>query len=217
MRRMFSVLFLLAVFTMVFSTFGLAQDQAVADGSTGGEALFHLGGTAVTGYVGADVSYTRIFHDDAALMSVRVAAILNGRWAVGLRGSAMLYDKKLYDLGNGEPYHFNLSYGGLYVEHIVPIGNDVRLSLSILTGAGTAEYLYDRVYRSDKVWTEEVIDRTNFAVFEPGIALDIRLGAHWWIGAHASVRNTSPIDLKGTSENVFRTSSTGITFKYGLL
>jgi len=168
----------------------------------------------ITAYVATDLSATTVFGDAAGLFSMRGAIVFNKRWGIGLRGTALWYDKTLDQLSTEGTYHFNVGYAGIYVERSFPIGTAVNLSLSIFTGTGVAEYLYDKEYRKDMLWTEEVIDRTTFAVFEPGIELSLRITGNLMLGAHGSIRNTSPIELLGTSENVLRKASGGLTLKY---
>ncbi len=165
-------------------------------------------------YVATDVAATTVFGDAAGLFSMRGAVVFNSRWSVGLRATALWYDKALNQLSAEGTYHFNVGYAGIYVERAFPLGDAINLSLSIFTGTGVAEYLYDKEYRKDMLWTEEVIDRTTFAVFEPGVEISVRLSRSMWLGAHGSIRNTSPIELLGTPEGVLRKASGGLTLKY---
>jgi hypothetical protein len=173
--------------------------------------------TKLGAYLGIGGRYsTSLDSDPAGFLDFRGAVVFNGSWAVGLTGSGLYYDKKLSRLVNDGTYHLHISYGAVFVEKIFSLNEDFKISLSIATGSGEAYYEYDKDYHKEKIWTEETIDKTTFAIFEPGIEIQHRISGNWWIGINGTYRNTSPLTLIGTDENLLRKFSGGLTFKWGI-
>ncbi|MDT8323619.1 MAG: hypothetical protein RRA94_05885 [Bacteroidota bacterium] len=180
------------------------------------ETLFTMGDTEVGLSLGTAARYTTIFDDDAGLLEFKGLLTFDRTWAVGLMGAGLWYDKSLHDLVDDGSYRIEMAYGGVVVERWFSLSPDVIFSLSVATGYGEVKYRYDREYRKDKIWTEESIDQTTFAFFEPGVALQLNLSGRLWLGVSGSYRNTAPVELLGTDENVFRKFSGGVTVTYGL-
>ncbi len=200
-------LFLTAVLLFAVSVFAQERKNYIAA----------LDETNIGLYVGVSGRYSTILNSDAAgFADFKGAIVFNGKWAVGLTGSGLYYDKNLSQLVNDGTYHLFVSYGALFVERIFSLNEDFKFSLSVATGWGEAYYQYDKDFQKEKVWTEEVIDKTKFAIFEPGIEIQHRIASNWWVGLTGSYRNTSPLNLIGTDESLLRKFSGGITFKWGI-
>lgn len=183
-----------------------------------GEAkhLFTIDDTPIGGYIGANGRLTSLESNTAGFLDGKIVAVIDGDWGVGFSFSALHYDRGMNKLVNDGAYHLNAGYAGIYVERIFKIGEDFRFSASITSGMGEAYYQYDKDYRKEKVWSEEIIDKTTFAVFEPAIELDYNIGGNYWIGVMGAFRNTSPLELIGADDNLFQKFTGGVTFKYGL-
>ena len=85
-----------------------------------------------------------------------------------------------------------------------------------MSGQGEAFYQYDKEYRDDKTWTEEIIDKTSFGFQEVGMEIQYRVANRMWLGLTGSFRNTSPVKLIDTPEDLFKGLNAGVTFKYGV-
>lgn len=199
-------LFLLAIFLFT----------ALSNAQTEDNYLFSINDTKLGGYVSLGGRYSTLDSEDAGFLDFKAAVVFESGWAVGLAGSGLYYDKSLSRLVSDGTYHLEAAYGGVFVEKMFSFNKDFKFSLYIISGSGTAEYTYDKEYREDKTWTEETIDKTTFFIFEPGIEIQHRVAGNWWIGVNGSYRNTSPLELIDTDENLFRKFSAGITVKYGI-
>ncbi len=178
--------------------------------------LFTIDDTPIGGYIGVNGRYATVESNSAGILDGKIVAVIDGDWGVGFSFSVLNYDRTLGRVVNDGTYRMNAGYAGIYVERIFKLGDDFRLSASITSGMGEVFYQYDKEYRKEKVWSEEIIDRTTFAVFEPAIEIDYNIGGNYWIGIMGAFRNTSPVELIGLDENVFQKFTGGITFKYGL-
>lgn len=180
------------------------------------EAPFTIGDSKVGLSLGTSARYTTLFDEDAGLLELKGLLTFNRTWAVGLTGSALWYDKELHSLVDDGSYRMEMAYGGMVVERWFSLSQDLIFSVSVATGYGEVKYRYDKEYRKDKIWTEETIDQTTFAFFEPGIAMQWNISGRLWLGVAGSYRNTSPVELLGTDEDVFRKFNGGLTLTYGL-
>ena len=178
--------------------------------------LFTVGKHKLGGYVGTGGRISSVFSETAGFADVKVGIVFNGKWTVGLTGSALYYDKGLNDLVDDGTYHLNVGYTALFVERLFSLSDRFKLSVSIASGSGEAFYRYDKNYRKEKVWSEEYIDRTTFSMFEPALEIQYRIKGNFYLGLTGSYRNTSPLQLIGASESLLREFSGGVTLKYGI-
>ncbi len=175
-----------------------------------------IDGTKLGFYLSTSGKYSTINSEAAGYLDYKGAVTINEKWAIGFSGTGLYYDKGLGKLVSDGTYHLYISYGALFVERIFTLSDDLKFSVSIQSGYGEAFYQYDKDYRKDKVWSEEIIDRTKFYIFEPGIELDYRVSGNFWIGVTGSYRNTSPLELIGTSETLLQKFNGGLSFKWGI-
>lgn len=217
MKQFLTLAAIILFTTTAITTTAVAQDRMTPTAQETSPGLFTTSGGHEIGLtLGVGGRYTTLFGDDAATLDLRGAFTVDRRWVVGLTGSAFNYDHTLSELVDDGSYRFEAAYGGLFVERWFGLGDDVILSLGVATGYGEAVYRYDKDFRTEKLWTEETIDRTEFAFFEPSIGLQVRVAGRIWLGAVASYRNTSPVQLLGTPETVFQKWSAGLQLGYGL-
>lgn len=170
----------------------------------------------IGGYIGAGARYSGLGVKSAGFLDIKAAVTLNGKYAIGVSASGLYYDKKLNELVSDGTYHLYAGYTGLFFERIISLSDNTKLSLSILSGAGEAYYQYDKDYRENRPWYQEVIDKEIFFVTEPGIELQQRISSHMFIGINGSYRFTSPLNLVNTDSKLLQSFTGGITFKYGI-
>ncbi len=177
-----------------------------------GESTYYFGA-----YISVTGQYTRVDNDDAGMTGFRAALVLENGWSAGVSANGLLYDKGLTKLAQTGSYHLNAGYGTLFIEKTFNLAQNHKLSVSVSSGMGRADYRYDKDYRDNLEWYREYIDIETFAVFEPMIEYNFGIGKNFRVGANASYRLTSPLKLKGTDEYLLRQASYGITLKYGIL
>lgn len=197
---------LIAVLALAVSTFAQVEQKH----------LFTIDDTPIGGYIGVNGRYSTVESNSAGFLDGKIVAVIDGDWGVGFSFSGLHYDRGLHKVVDDAPYRLNAAYAGIYVERIFDLSEDFKFTISITSGMGEAYYQYDKDYRKDKVWSEEIIDRVDFAVFEPAIEINYNIGGNYWIGVMGSFRNTSPLELIGVDDNLFQKFTGGVTFKYGL-
>jgi len=167
-------------------------------------------------YAGTDFSYIKYDKKDAGLVTLKAGVNIDN-YTVGLSFSGLYYDKKLNKLVNDGTYHVNSGFASIFIERNFDLTDDLKLNIGISSGNGMISYRYDKDYRKNKVWSEEIIDCTEFSVLEPSIEFSYKLYDNWWFGVKGSYLNTCDIQLIGTDKDVMKTFTTGITLKYIIL
>jgi hypothetical protein len=184
-----------------------AQDDTTRTG-------LKIGKTTIGGTIALGGRYTTIDGSAAGIVDVKAGIILDGTWGFGVGLAGTYLDRELSALVTDGTYHLSAGYSGFYVERYFRCNDELVISVSLLMGQGVITYQYDKEYRTEKAWKDEVIDLTTFAVFEPGISVQYRVGSAFWLQATASVRNTSPVQMLGTSESIMRKGSAGLSLRW---
>jgi hypothetical protein len=160
--------------------------------------------------------YSTLGNDNIGWLGAKAGVVINQRWAFGVTGKALAYDKHLTDLSSEGEYRLESGYSGMFVEYLQPVSENLKLAFTITSAQGIALYRYEDEYAEDLPWHEEIIDVETYGVFEPQVAAMLRVKNNWWIEAHASARNTSPVKMTGTDEKIFTKLNAGIAVKYGI-
>lgn len=173
--------------------------------------------THTLGYYGGIYgTYSPVDNRSAQWLSGRLGVVIDKHWGLGIAGSALNYDYHLYKVVNDGTYRLQAGFAGMFIEYLIPIKEWGKVSFSWTTGKGTAFYQYDKDYRENRPWYQEIIDTEDFAVNELGMEVQFRTFRKWWIGAYGSYRLTSPIELMGQDDFFLRNYSVGVSIKYGI-
>jgi hypothetical protein len=167
-------------------------------------------------YGGISGSYSPVMDQSAGWLSARAGIVFDHRFGIGVTGSALSFDRTLSEVVEDGTYHLEAGYAGLFAEYLQPIGKNLKVVASLTSAMGTTQYRYDKEYREGRPWYEEIIDKAEFHLFEPGIEFQARLSRNWWIGANATYRFTSPVEMEGASNDLLQNYTAGISLKYGI-
>jgi hypothetical protein len=133
---------------------------------------------------------------------------------IGLKGDAMWYDYRLNELDPDMSYHLESGYVGFYIEPTFDLNDKFKLSFPILLGSGQAMFKYDGKYRDELTWTEEIIDKETFSVFEPSMHLAYFINNNMNIFASVNYRFTSPLRFLGADDNMLTQPTFGLGINY---
>jgi len=167
-------------------------------------------------YLGLSGSYSPLKNSDSYWLGGRIGVVFDKKWTVGIGGNVLDYDKNLDDLVNDGTYRLQAGYAGMFVERIVPLKDWGKLSASWLSGKGITYFQYNNEYAESRPWYQELIDIEDFAINELGVEMQFRVYHNWWLGAQASYRLTSPIEMEGEDDFFLRDYSVGISLKWGI-
>ena len=149
-------------------------------------------------------------------LGARIGTVYNDWLNFGLAGYGLYNENLTYTDGQGRQYRLEAATAGVFIEPRWNVSRRISLGVSLYMGQGLAQYRYDKAYRADMLWTEEIIDQVTFVVFEPGLGAEFRLASKWAVGAGVTYRNTSPLNLWNTGDKVFQVLSAQVSVKFGL-
>lgn len=150
----------------------------------------------------------------AAWLGVNASYKISDKIELGLKAEGLSYDRKLNELDKDKSYHLQAGHAGVFLDwHPFGIG-DYHFSLPIYMGTGEISYIYDRKYRKDMKWADEIIDKDLFAVWQLGAEFEARFYNHWSLTINCDYRASSPIKMLGAEEDILNNFNAGISFKY---
>lgn len=163
-----------------------------------------IGFIMMVGTVGTAAAFPTVFLggstaasmlDDRPVGEATVSASLRASswFDVQLSGTAIHPLERSYDDDAGRPYQSETAWSGIGIRPFITLGERVEIGFPIETATGVMQFRYERPYRDEVAWTEEIIDRETIAVNSIGIDLDVRLSDHWAVRAEAGGRVSSPI------------------------
>lgn len=121
--------------------------------------------------------------------SVRVADWLD----LELSGTAIHTLERSYEDADERDYQSESAWSGIGARPFITVGDRVEVGLPIRSANGIVQFRYERPYRDELRWTEEIIDRETVVVNSIGVDLTVEIAKDWSIRAEAGGRVSSPI------------------------
>jgi hypothetical protein len=121
--------------------------------------------------------------------SVRVVEWLD----LELSGTAIHTLERSYEDAEGRDFQSESAWSGIGIRPFMPLGHRVEVGLPIRSANGIVQFRYERPYRDDLRWTEEIIDRETVVVNSIGIDVSVAVSPNWIVRAEAGGRVSSPI------------------------
>jgi len=170
----------------------------------------------VGSYVELSGSYSPLKKSDSYWLGGRIGIVFNQKWALGVGGNVLDYDRQHSELVNDGTYRLQAGYAGLFVERLFHLKDWGKISISWLSGSGITFFEYDKEYTGSKEWYEEIVDMDDFAVNELGVEFQVRVYKNWWMGAHVRYRLSSPVEMKGEDDLFLTDYSSGVSIRWGI-
>lgn len=101
--------------------------------------------------------------------------------------------ERSYRDAEGRPYQSETGWTGIGIRPFVTIGERLELGVPIRTANGVMQFRYERPYRDEVDWTQEILDRETLAVNSIGVDLSLAVSERWSITAEAGGRVSSPV------------------------
>lgn len=93
----------------------------------------------------------------------------------------------------GRTYQSETAWSGFGLRPFVSVGDRLEIGFPLRTASGIIQFRYERPYRDEVDWTEEILDRETLAVNSAGLDVTVALSERWSIVAEAGGRVSSPI------------------------
>jgi hypothetical protein len=164
--------------------------------------------------VGFDMNFGEMEAKPSANLSLSGSMAITESILIGVKGTAVWYDHRLNKLDAERTYHVESGYAGATIEKLWSLFDNFRISLSAYVASGFLQYKYDSKYNAELTWTEEIIDKETFHVFEPGISFTYMLSRNVGLSANVNYRMTSEIKLIETEDNFMNQANFGLGIKY---
>lgn len=110
-----------------------------------------------------------------------------------LSATAIHSMERAYQDAEGRPYQSETGWTGIGIRPFVALGERVEIGLPIRTANGIIQFRYERPYRDEVDWTEEILDRETVVVNSAGLDLTVALSERWSITAEVGGRVSSPV------------------------
>ncbi len=169
------------------------------------------------GYGCIGARYCKLDNSEAFISGIRIAWIINHRYAIGFGGYGF-YNKAEIDNNLNANYRLEGGYGGLFFEPMLFPRFPIHLTMPVFVGMGGASYNRKRDNLTDN---EElnIEDRDVFFLMEPGLELECNVFRFLRIGIGAYYRYTSNISLNYDNEQFGRIVNSEILhgFSYGIV
>jgi hypothetical protein len=202
MKTVFSLLLLLALNLSM-----LAQEQTLFEGS-----IEH------GGFGGPAIQFTSINDNLGVLVGGGGGWIVNHTIVIGGFGYGLANEIIGRQVAPDSSFLINLGYGGLYLAWIDGSDDLVHFTFNTLVGGGGVDYRRRSWADNDN---DEFDDndpnfRTDlFFVVEPGINVEMNVGANFRVALGVNYRFISNVDLEGMSNSKLSGPSAGLIFKFG--
>ncbi len=123
--------------------------------------------------------------------SVRIA-----RWFdLQLTATAIHPLERSYEDAAGRSYQSETAWTGIGFRPFVSLGESVEIGFPLRTGNGLIQFRYERPYRDEVDWTEEILDRETIAVNSAGVDVTVAISERWNVVIEAGGRVSSPIRM----------------------
>lgn len=122
---------------------------------------------------------------------VRVAPWLD----IQLSGTAIHTLERSYTDGQGKAYQSEVGWMGVGIRPFITMGERIEIGIPIQSSHGVIQLRYERPYRDELRWTEEIIDRETIGLNSAGFDIRIALTNSWGLIIEAGGRISSPIQM----------------------
>lgn len=164
--------------------------------------------------IGLSSKYSEVNALGAGWLGLFGSYQIGANFELGLRGEALYFDRKLNDIDPLKSYHLQAGHAGFFIDWH-PFGKgDIHFSIPLYMGKGEVFYIYDKEFRKDMKWSDEIIDKTTFSIWQLGIEGEARISNNWTLSLNVNYQFTSPIEMIQTNENLFTALQLGIGIKY---
>jgi len=164
--------------------------------------------------IGFDMNFGEMKAKPSANLSLSGSMAITETVLIGLKGTAVWYDHRLNELDAERTYHVESGYAGVTLEKFWAFFDNFRIGISAYVASGFLQYKYDSKYNAELTWTEEIIDKETFQVFEPGLSFTYMLSKNVGMSANVNYRMTSEIKLIETDDTFMNQANFGLGIKY---
>ena len=101
--------------------------------------------------------------------------------------------ERSYEDEEGRTYQSETAWAGLGLRPFLSLGERVEIGLPLRSSNGVVQFRYERPYRDELPWDDEILDRETMVVYTGGVDAVFDVSDRWSLTAEAGGRVSSPV------------------------
>ncbi|MEP5105068.1 MAG: hypothetical protein ABJQ84_10630, partial [Ekhidna sp.] len=146
-----------------------------------------------------DLKISDLKDERALLVGAYGGFIINRRYLFGVAGYGIVTNVEFEGLVPGDvnpkKLHLHGGYGGIIIGGTIAPKELVHISFPIILGAGSLEVVDKDFFMNNPADSEFTVENSVFFVAEPGIEVEFNLTKYFRLGAGATYRYVSGLEL----------------------
>ena len=211
-----SVAFLLFLATISIS---YAQKYVDTNDPDGDEIKSLLSkGNDLNAFGAADLKIGDFKGERGLLLGAYGGFIINRRFLFGVAGYGLVTKVEFDGVVPNQPIKsldLHGGYGGVMIGGTIAPRELIHISVPIVLGAGSMEVTDDNFFINNPVDSEFTIENSVFFVLEPGIELEFNITQYFRLGAGATYRHVTGLELANVSNEELSGFNAIISFRFG--
>lgn len=155
------------------------------------------------GYIGTGIQTFQLNNQMGYGFGGSIALNAGRKFNIGFAGKILATDVKMDQLSStGDPYYYELGYGGILIEPMIASNSPVHLTFPVVLGAGGVAAVNERVYEPGWHYQYSVQDADYFFIINPGVNVELNLFRFMRLAAGVNYRLSSDYYLDGVKNNL---------------
>lgn len=167
----------------------------------------------------ADLKISDLKDERALLVGAYGGFIINRRYLFGVAGYGIVTQVEFDGLVPGQttPKKLNLhgGYGGIIIGGTIAPKELIHISFPIVLGAGSMEVVDKDYFVNNPADSEFTVENSVFFVAEPGLEIEFNITKYFRLGAGATYRYISGLELDNVEDDDLSGTTAMISFRFG--
>lgn len=166
-----------------------------------------------------DLKISDLKSERSLLVGAYGGFIINRRYLFGVAGYGIVTNVEFEGIVPGEPnpkqLHLHGGYGGIIIGGTIAPKELVHISFPIVLGAGSIEVVDKDFFINNPADSEFTIENSVFFVAEPGIEVEFNITKYFRLGAGATYRYISGLELDNVKDDDISGTTAILSFRFG--
>ena len=176
-------------------------------------------GNDLNAFGAADLKIGDFKDDRGLLVGAYGGFIINRRFLFGVAGYGLVtnveFDGNVPDRTEQKKLNLHGGYGGVLIGATIAHKELIHLSIPIVMGAGSMEVVDKDFFINNPADSEFTVENSVFFVLEPGLELEFNITKYFRLGAGATYRYISGLELENVVDDEVSGFNGMISFRFG--
>ncbi|WP_462253074.1 hypothetical protein [Ekhidna sp.] len=167
----------------------------------------------------ADLKVTNLVSERGLLVGAYGGFIINRRYLFGVAGYGLVTKFEFEGLVPDQPETKQLNlhggYGGILIGPTIAPRELIHISIPILLGAGSLEVVDKDFFTNNPADSEFTVENSVFFIAEPGLEIEFNITKYFRLGAGATYRYVSGLELENVKNDDVSGTTAMISFRFG--